>query len=200
MDKGIVLVMGVPTFAGAFVGGFGSGRVPDYLLVLLAGLFVLWQGIGLIRLAGARSRAGQTHVINRSERMQSDFRAGRVMVEGGIGLGVGLLGGAVGLILGTIRLPPMIRILRVHLPIAAGTNLFIGFIMGSVGWIGHAVQGQVDYPLLVSMGSSAMAGSYFGARLTGRVSLDTLITTMGWVLLVAGGALVWQAFRGWNPA
>ena len=198
VDMRIVLVMGVPTFAGAFIGGFGSARVPEYVLVLLAGLFVLWQGIELIRLAGARSRANQAHVFNQSARLSSEFGAGRVMIEGGIGLGVSLLGGAVGLILGTIRLPAMIRILRVHPPIAAGTNLFIGFIMGSVGWIGHAVQGQVDYPLLVLMGSGAMAGSYFGAGLTGRVSLNALITTMGWVLLVAGGLLVWQAFLGWN--
>ena len=42
------------------------------------------------------------------------------------------------------------------------------------------------------MGIAAMIGSYLGARLTGRVSLDTLITTMGWVLLVVGGVLLWQ--------
>lgn len=75
---------------------------------------------------------------------------------------------------------------------AAGTNLFIGFVMGSVGWIGHVVQGHVDYPLLALMGSSAMVGSYYGARLTGRVSLDTLLGAMGWVLLVVGVLLVWR--------
>ena len=44
----IVLVMGVPAFAGAFIGGFGSGRVSESLLILLAGLLVFWQGIELI--------------------------------------------------------------------------------------------------------------------------------------------------------
>ena len=112
--------------------------------------------------------------------------------EGAIGLTVGLVGGAGGLILGSIRLPTLIRVLRVDPRIAAGTNLFIGFVMGSVGWVGHAVQGQVDYPLLVLMGSSAMAGSYYGAKLTGRVSLDTLLGAMGWVLLVVGALLVWR--------
>ena len=107
-------------------------------------------------------------------------------------MAVGLVGGAVGLILGSIRLPMMIRVLRVDPRIAAGTNLFIGFVMGSVGWVGHAVQGQVDYPLLVLMGSSAMVGSYYGAKLTGRVSLDALLGAMGWVLLVVGALLVWR--------
>ena len=109
---------------------------------------------------------------------------------------MGLLGGAVGLILGSIRLPALIRILRVDPRIAAGTNLFIGFIMGSVGWIGHVVQGQVNYPLLGLMGAGAMVGSYYGARLTGKVSLNFLIKVMGGVLLVVGALLIRQAFWG----
>ena len=75
------------------------------------------------------------------------FTGSRMALQAGVGLAVGLLGGAVGLILGSIRLPALIRILRVDPRIAAGTNLFIGFVMGSVGWIGHLAQGQVNYPL-----------------------------------------------------
>ena len=37
-----------------------------------------------------------------------------------------------------------------------------------------------------------MVGSYYGARLTGRVNLDTLLGAMGWVLLVVGALLVWR--------
>ncbi len=123
------------------------------------------------------------------------FTRNRNILEGSAGFFIGLLGGAVGLILGSIRLPALIRILRVDPRIAAGTNLFIGFIMGSVGWIGHVVQGQVNYPLLAMMGAGALVGSYYGARLTGKVSLDTLIKTIGCVLLVVGPLLIWQAFR-----
>ena len=194
----IVLVMGVPAFAGAFIGGFGSGRVSESLLILLAGLLVFWQGIELIARvrpllgSGARSGQGPSGSIQGSS---GTYTPNRVLLEGGVGLGVGLLGGAVGLILGSIRLPALIRILRVDPRIAAGTNLFIGFIMGSVGWVGHAVQGQVSYPLLVLMGGSAMVGSYYGAKLTGRVSLDTLVGVMGLVMLAVGILLVWQAWR-----
>ena len=194
----IVLVMGVPAFAGAFVGGFGSELVPESLLILMAGLLVFWQGIELIGRVRAQARDGAGHEHSASDSLagaSGTFSRNRVVAEGGIGLTVGLLGGAVGLILGSIRLPALIRILRVDPRIAAGTNLFIGFIMGSVGWLGHALQGQVDYPLLVLMGGGAMAGSYYGARLTGRVSLTTLILTMGWVLLVVGALLIGQAYR-----
>ena len=40
-----------------------------------------------------------------------------------------------------------------------------------------------------------MVGSYYGAKLTGRVSLDTLVGVMGLVMLVVGVLLVWQAWR-----
>ena len=53
-----------------------------------------------------------------------------------------------------------------------------------------ATKCEVDYPLLVMMGAAAMIGSYLGARLTGRVSLNSLILTMGVVLLVVGALLV----------
>ena len=54
-------------------------------------------------------------------------------------------------------------------------------------------QGEVNFPLLVMMGSGAMVGSYFRAKLTGKVDLSTLIGAMGLVLLGMGTLLVFQA-------
>ena len=161
-------------------------RVSESILLSAAGLLVLWQGVEL-RLRGRTVAAADDFV--------TEYSGKRMLVGGGMGLAVGLLGGAVGLILGSIRLPALIRILRVDPRIAAGSNLFIGFIMGSLGWIGHVARGQVDYALLIPMAAAAMVGSYYGAKLTGRVRLDTLITVMGGVLVVVGALLVWQAFR-----
>ena len=193
----IVLVMGVPAFAGAFIGGFGSEQVSESVLILLAGLLVFWQGIEFIARVRPLSRTlgGGAGSIAGLAGSPGTYTRNRMLLEGGVGLGVGLLGGTVGLILGSIRLPALIRILRVDPRVAAGTNLFIGFFMGSAGWVGHAVQGQVSYPLLALMGASAMVGSYYGAKLTGRVSLDTLVGAMGCVMLAVGILLLWQAWR-----
>ena len=185
----IVLVMGVPAFIGAFVGGFLSDDAPKGLLILLAGLLVFWQGVEFLIMARERSKedAPDTNLFGGElSGSAGTFTPGRMSAEAGIGLGVGLLGGAVGLILGSIRLPALIRILRVDPRIAAGTNLFIGMLIGAFGWIGHVLQGEVDYVLLVFMGAAAMIGSYYGAKLTGRVRLTNLILAMGLVLLVVG--------------
>ena len=188
----IVLVMGIPAFVGAFIGGFLSDVAPEGILILLAGLLVFWQGIEFLIMARERRREGATNTNMFGGEMSGSagmFTPGRMSAEAGIGLGVGLLGGAVGLILGSIRLPALIRILRVDPRIAAGTNLFIGMFIGAFGWVGHVLQGEVDYVLLVFMGVAAMIGSYYGAKLTGRVQLDSLILAMGLVLLAVGAIL-----------
>ena len=192
----IVLVMGVPAFIGAFLGGFLSDDAPTGVLMLFAGLLVFWQGVEFLIMARERSREDATDTNLFGGELSGSagmFTPGRMSAEAGIGFGVGLLGGAVGLILGSIRLPALIRILRVDPRIAAGTNLFIGVLIGASGWVGHVVEGKVDYALLVPMGAAAMIGSYYGAKLTGRVRLVNLILAMGLVLLVVG---MFLAVRG----
>ena len=180
----LVLIMGGPAFVGAFIGGFLGGRVSETILLSAAGLLVLWQGVEL----RARGRA----VAASAGDFVTEYDGKRMLLGGGMGLGVGLLGGAVGLILGSIRLPALIRVLKMDPRIAAGTNLVIGFIMGSLGWIGHAIKGDVDYQLLLIMGVGAAVGSYFGAKLTGRVELATLVGAMGYVLVAVGVILIWR--------
>lgn len=204
VNIGVVVSMGFTSVIGAFVGGLVSEFISDGLIIALVGVLVLWQGIQLIgRKAEARgsslgegggpgSRAGNSFYNGMPDRM---FSRSRVAASAGIGLGVGLVGGCVGLILGTVRLPAIIRVLQVEPRVAAGTNMLIGFWMGMFGWFGHAVMGNVDYPLLVGMGLTGMLGAYYGARLTGRVGIQTLIRTTGWVLLLVGAIMILGSYR-----
>ena len=163
----IVLTMGVPAFIGAFIGGWFSDVTPEHLLIALAGALVFWQGVEFLIIARDRIRSGQTSGALFGQGLEGSpglFTPARVAAEGGIGFAVGMLGGAVGLILGSIRLPALVRILRVDPRIAAGTNLFIGFVMGAAGWVGHVVHGQVDWVILALMGPMAMIGSYLGRQ------------------------------------
>ena len=88
----IVLVMGIPAFVGAFIGGFGSRWAPEALLLSLAGLLVFWQGIEfLIRVipsGGGGSGSGRQNLWGQTPA----FTRNRMALEAGIGLAVGLLG------------------------------------------------------------------------------------------------------------
>ncbi len=198
VDLYVVAVQGIPAVVGAFIGGFGSGWVHEGLLILLAGALVAWQGVELwLRAAKIESKTTAPPVSLTSEKAVGFARwsAGRVATEALVGFGVGLLGGAVGLILGTLRLPALITILNIDPRIAAGSNLVIGFLMGGFGWIGHVARAEVDYPVLILMGATGMVGTYYGARLTGKISIRSLLYLMAIVLLVVGCLLIRDASR-----
>ena len=191
----IVMVVGLPTFAGAFIGGLFSSRAPENLLIGLIGGLILWQGIAMTLLARRQSKSAAERRRGADEPDSSGgaYPAARFVATGGAGLGIGLLGGAVGLLLGSVRLPLMVRILRTDPRVAAGSNMLIGMVMGALGWVGHLLYGQFDWKLLLILGPTAIVGSYLGARLTGRIDRNLLILVMGAALTGSGIMLLWRS-------
>jgi len=186
VNKQIILFMGIPAVFGALLGGYLAPYVPVNLLLFSAGLLVFWQGIEFVILARSQGTQMRDAFGVDLENSKGIFTRNRVMAESGVGLSIGLVGGAVGLILGSIRLPAIIRILKIDPRIAAGSNLFIGFFMGIAGLVGHAFHGHVDYFLIIIMGTGAAIGSYIGANYTKKVSINTFLLILGIVLSVVG--------------
>ena len=186
----IIFFMGIPATIGSFIGGLLSPYVPVNLLLISAGALVLWQGIEFIFLGFSKETKLSDALGNQEPRLQGDFRKSNIAIESSLGLSIGTLGGAVGLILGSIRLPAIIRILKIDPRIAAGSNLFIGFFMGIAGVIGHSFNNHVDYMLMGLMASAAALGSYIGANYTNKVDINKFILILGAVLSVVGVFLV----------
>lgn len=191
----LVAIIGVPAFIAGFLGGYFSNQAPVNLLIGVAGVLILWQGIELALLAYRR------HRDSRSDRPSEDqldgsvgqFTVARTIGGAGASFGVGLMAGAIGLVLGSVRLPLIIRMLRVDPRIAAGSNLFIGMTMGALGWLGHVLHTRPDLALLVILLGPAVVGSYFGAKLTGRISVNLLLLVMGTLLTASGCMMLWRA-------
>src|SRR5438132_1689948 len=104
---------------------------------------------------------------------------------------IGLLGGLVGLILGSLRLPALIRFVGEEPARAIGTNLVVGIAVGAAGLVGH-LPGGVDWTLLGVGAAGSIPGAVIGARLTGRLSPVVLLHAVGVILLVAGTAAIVQ--------
>ena len=98
-----------------------------------------------------------------------------------------MLGGAVGLVLGSLRLPAVI-VASGSAATAAGTNI-VGFFLGLAGFAGHAVRLEVDWPVLAVSVAVAVPGTLLGARLTGRMSERTLKRAIGAALVAVGLAI-----------
>jgi uncharacterized protein len=173
--------MAPPSMAGAVAGGLVSGAIPDTALLIVIGVTLVYFGIDLLR-----------PKRNPAERRASahdglDVRA--AVVSGAL---IGLLGGLVGLILGALRMPALLRWVGEGPHRAVGTNLAVGFWVGVAGVAGH-LPGGVDWAALGVGAAASVPGALLGARLTGRLSERQLLRAIGAVLVVAGTATAAQA-------
>jgi uncharacterized membrane protein YfcA len=171
--------MAPPSMAGAIVGGWLSGAIPDEALLLAIGALLLYFGIDLLRPGNAPT--------TRAHDGQLDIRAAVLT-----GAGIGLIGGFVGLILGSLRMPALLRYVGETPARAVGTNLAVGVCVGVAGVVGHAPEG-VDWDLLAVCSAASIPGALLGARLTGRLSERALLRAIGAVLVAAGATTILQA-------
>ena len=116
--------------------------------------------------------------------------------ESVVGFGIGLIGGAVGLALGVLRMPALIHVLKMKPSLAAGTNLALTILVGSSGFTGHLLRGRVDWLLVASIGLPAMIGMFAGARMGGDVDSRKLRLVVGIVLLAVSPLVFFDAFWG----
>ncbi len=105
---------------------------------------------------------------------------------------IGLLGGLVGLILGALRMPALLRYVGEEPGRAVGTNLTVGLCVGVAGVVGHLPEG-VDWEVLGVGAAASVPGALIGARFTGRLSKEQLLRAIGIVLVVAAVATLAQA-------
>jgi uncharacterized membrane protein YfcA len=173
--------MAPPSMAGAVAGGYLSGALPDDVLLVTIGVVLLYFGIDLLR-----SRVPPQRRRNGPPGDELDIRAAVVT-----GAAVGLLGGLVGLILGALRMPALLRYVGETPQRAVGTNLTVGVCVGIAGVIGHTPDG-VDWGLLAIGSAASVPGALLGARLTGRLSERQLLRAIGGMLVVAGAATLLQ--------
>jgi uncharacterized membrane protein YfcA len=178
VDWRLVAWMLPPSVAGAVAGGLVAGALPSRVLLGVIGGALLAFGIDLLR-----PRRGSPPAA----RAEPDVRAAVVA-----GLLIGFLGGLVGLILGSLRLPALLRYVGETPSRAIGTNLVVGVAVGIAGVVGH-LPGGVDWTLLAVGAAASIPGALLGARLTGRLDERELLRAVGTILVVAGGAALAQA-------
>jgi uncharacterized protein len=170
VDWRIVAWMAPPSVAGAVLGALLADDVPERALFGAIALVLLWSAIDIaLRPVTPRPR----------ERL-------RLAPAVASGFGIGVLGGAIGVILGTLRMPALVRAVGLDIRRAAGTNLVVGFVLGLSGFAVHAAALDVQWDILAAGLAGALPGAWLGARATGRLSEQVLRVALGVVLAVVG--------------
>jgi uncharacterized protein len=168
--------MAPPSVVGAILGGLVSGALPGTALLILIGVLLLGFGVDLLRPRGPIRRREQLNIP-------------AAVTSGAV---IGFLGGVVGLILGSLRMPALLRFVGEEPARAVGTNLLVGVFVGAAGVVGH-LPGGIDWTAFAIGAGASVPGALLGARLTGRLDEAQLLRAVGIVLLIAGAVTLVQA-------
>jgi uncharacterized protein len=209
--------MGVTGSIGGFFGSLFTNYVPVNILLGLIAIIVLYEAIVIIK--GSRKKKDEdmrrsnnnkddnininlihdsSSALPSNPSIPSHISEVRnkqfILADSFIGFGIGFVGGLVGLILGSIRLPAMISVLKMETKVAVGTNLAASSLTGAASLVGHLINGNVNFLVMVTMGPAAMLGGYMGAKYTSRFSEGSLKLIIGIVLIVITGIIIWRIF------
>lgn len=177
--------MAPTSLAGAIIGGLIAGELPERILLGAISLVVLYGAVEVMRYRRPTAEDGAAQPT----RMEWFMNAAL------IGFGVGLLGGFVGLVLGSLRLPAMVKWAGVGPYAAVGTNAAVGVVVGIGGLVGH-LPGGIDWQILGVGAAAAMPAAYLGARFTGRLDEEALLRAMAVILVISAAAMAGQAIFG----
>ena len=193
----IFIIMALTGALGAFIGASLTKHVPINFFLILVGLIISYESFTLLKDNINITRNNKISKQNNNDKKITENRLNLnqksikqknpyydIFVQSIIGFLIGILGGLVGLVLGSIRLPAMINILKTEPKIAVGTNMLISSVMGMAGFIGHLINNEVNFLYLIVLGPSAMIGGFLGAKYTNRLSASTLKKLIGLVLAI----------------
>jgi uncharacterized membrane protein YfcA len=175
----LLALMGIPSVAGALLGAFFVLRVDSVFARVAVGGFLIISGVNL-----TLSRNGEGQSVN-------PFGALRMLAEIVIGLAIGFLAAVTGLMLGSLRLPMMIKILKIDPRVAVGTNMAVGCITAAAGacalWPGGE---NFDLMTLVIVGPLTILGGYWGSRCTGGFRKESLQFLVGCTVALTGAGML----------
>ena len=164
-----------PSIAAGFAGGWLAGRMDEALLLTAIAILLLYSAVEVVK--PPTGRPGPV----------GGRRSMRAVV---VAATIGLVGGTVGLMLGSLRLPALIRIIGQKTIEAVGTNQVVGAALGYAALAGHLLGSGVD-PALVAAGAiGAAPGGLLGARLAGLLPETRLRRFIAVALVVSAAAIV----------
>ncbi len=191
----VALLFGLPAIAGAFIGGRFAHLAPVWLLFFLVAFFLGWSALNILMAALKGHRRIVKYpkdVPQQPEVSPFRFASRESALQMSIGGVIGVVGGAAGVVLGTVRMPALINVLKMDPAHAIGTNIMIGILAGVFGFAGHLINNNIDWPLLGIMGGASMTGNFIGSLFTGRLNASQLRVVIGIVLLVMTPVMVFN--------
>ena len=183
------LVFGIPSIAAVFITRkfllpaipndlFSLGDLAvskDLLLMVLFAILMVLASVSMIR-DGKPS--------NQTTTGPQKFNYPLIVLEGTV---VGVLTGLVGAGGGFLIIPALVVLSKLPMKQAVGTSLLIIAAKSLIGFTGDLMTGKaMDWTLLISVTSIAVAGIFLGNSLSRKIDGASLKKGFGWFVLVMG--------------
>lgn len=179
----LLVSIGVPSMIGAIFSVLALAHAKHEWVKVFIGLILIYSGFQL-----TKSKDSSSGEKKQSVRFN-------LLKEGVIGVALGALSGAVGLMLSSIRLPAMIRVLDIEPKEAVGTNLAISFLTGFVGAVTSLWVSGINLAIIAVVAPATLAGSYLGARFVAKVDPLILRKLLTWTLVITGAFMIAETIR-----
>ena len=114
-----------------------------------------------------------------------DVQVWQVVLLAGLALAVGFLGGLMGLVLGSLRLP-FIVLVGFPATTAAGINIAVSALSSLSGSYRHLRDRRVDYRMVALMGVPSVVGAFAGGFLAGSLPEGLLLLIISLVVGYSG--------------
>ncbi len=174
------LIFGVASMAGAFLGGFAGGHIPGTVLMILFAIMMVATATAMIR--GRKKAATE-------DRSHIHLPLARIVFDGLI---VGVATGLVGAGGGFLVVPALNLLGGLPMAIAVGTSLLVIAMKSFAGLGGYLLSVQFDWPLIGAFTAIAVAGSFLGSALAGRIPEKSLRKGFGYFVLAMGAIVLVQ--------
>lgn len=178
LNKTVIIYMGISVLVGSFIGGYGSGLLPESGINLVYGMLAITAVILMVL-----PRKG----TDDSEIHQIQFKKGLASILAFI---VGISAGIVGAGGSFLLVPIMLTILKIPIRVTIASSLAITFISSIGVTIGKVSTGQVSYlPTLIVVIASIFAAP-LGAKVGKKMNTKILQLILG-VLIGATALKIW---------
>lgn len=169
------LIFGVAGMVGAFGGGVIGGFIPGVVLMVLFAIMMVVTAVAMIR--GRKSRDGDPAIG------LGGLPLTRIVLDG---LLVGVATGLVGAGGGFLVVPALNLLGGLPMAIAVGTSLLVIALKSFAGLGGYLLSVNLNWPLVLGFTATAVAGSFIGVALAGRIPERALRRGFGIFVLVMG--------------
>ncbi len=166
------IFMAISALVSSPLGAITSEYVNQSDLKLIFAIAVLFAAIRMLMQA------------NKKEPEQKAGLKKRIIIGVIVGLSVGFLGGLLG-IGGGFIFAPVLMYLGYKTKEAAATTAFVVTFSSFSGYLGHAAQGNMNWPLTLILIAAVIIGSQFGARFMSNKAKPKMVKKIYAVVLIA---------------